>query len=155
MLPAELNQKYEVRGTLGAGAMGTVYDAVDRIIERRVAIKVVRKPPGDDPESREAAARFRREAQAAGRLTHPSIVAVYDYGENADQDEIRDHPSRGALPHEPESGLDLENRTEAFEEARALRPPVWTGATIAHWSDALARSPEPRTSALPREGFSR
>ena len=34
MLPAELNQKYEVRGTLGAGAMGTVYDAVDRIIRQ-------------------------------------------------------------------------------------------------------------------------
>ena len=83
MLPAELNQKYEVRGTLGAGAMGTVYDAVDRIIERRVAIKVVKRPSENDPEAVEAHARFRREAQAAGRLSHPNIVGVYDYGENA------------------------------------------------------------------------
>ncbi|MBR0682501.1 serine/threonine protein kinase, partial [Roseomonas eburnea] len=85
MLPAELNQKYEVRGTLGAGAMGTVYDAVDRIIERRVAIKVVKVPSANDPEAVEAHARFRREAQAAGRLSHPNIVGVYDYGENAEQ----------------------------------------------------------------------
>ncbi|BDG73387.1 serine/threonine-protein kinase [Roseomonas fluvialis] len=83
MLPPELNQKYEVRGTLGAGAMGTVYDAVDRIIERRVAIKVVKRPAEHDPEAVEAHARFRREAQAAGRLSHPNIVGVYDYGENA------------------------------------------------------------------------
>lgn len=85
MLPPELNQKYEVRGTLGAGAMGTVYDAVDRIIERRVAIKVVNRPNESDPEAVEAHARFRREAQAAGRLSHPNIVGVYDYGENASQ----------------------------------------------------------------------
>ena len=85
MLPPELNQKYELRGTLGAGAMGTVYDAVDRIIERRVAIKVVNRPSENDPEGVEAHARFRREAQAAGRLSHPNIVAVYEYGENATQ----------------------------------------------------------------------
>ncbi|WP_230168117.1 serine/threonine-protein kinase, partial [Roseomonas sp. CECT 9278] len=83
MLPAELNNKYEVRGTLGAGAMGTVYDAIDRIIERRVAIKVVKRPAENDAEAVEAHARFRREAQAAGRLSHPNIVGVYDYGENA------------------------------------------------------------------------
>ncbi|MBX6374548.1 MAG: protein kinase [Acetobacteraceae bacterium] len=112
MVPQEIGAKYEVRGTLGSGAMGTVYDAFDRLIERRVAIKVVRKPPGDDAEAREAAARFRREAQAAGRLAHPSIVAVYDYGENAEYawivmelveggslKDILDRGERLALPH--------------------------------------------------------
>ncbi|NKE46943.1 protein kinase [Roseomonas frigidaquae] len=84
MLPSELSGKYEARGTLGAGAMGTVIDAFDRMIERRVAVKLVRLPSGDDAEAREAHARFRREAQAAGRLSHPNIVGVFDYGENAD-----------------------------------------------------------------------
>jgi serine/threonine-protein kinase len=84
MLPAELTGKYEARGTLGAGAMGTVVEAFDRMIERRVAIKVVKLPAGGDAEAEEAHVRFRREAQAAGRLSHPNIVAVYDYGENAD-----------------------------------------------------------------------
>lgn len=84
MLPKEIEAKYEVRGTLGAGAMGTVYDALDRLIERRVAVKIVKRPPPGDPEGEEAHARFRREAQAAGRLSHPNIVGVYDYGENAE-----------------------------------------------------------------------
>jgi serine/threonine-protein kinase len=84
MLPSELAGKYEARGTLGAGAMGTVLEAFDRMIERRVAVKLVKLPGGGDAEAEEAHARFRREAQAAGRLTHPNIVAVYDYGENAD-----------------------------------------------------------------------
>jgi serine/threonine-protein kinase len=81
-IPPGITAKYEIRGTLGAGAMGVVYDAWDRLIERRVAIKVVRRPAGNDPEALEAHARFRREAQAAGRLQHPNIVAVYDYGED-------------------------------------------------------------------------
>ena len=87
MVPQEITRKYELRGTLGQGAMGVVHEAFDRLIERRVAIKIVRKPAGagDDPEVKEATARFRREAQAAGRLSHPNIVGVYDYGENATQ----------------------------------------------------------------------
>jgi eukaryotic-like serine/threonine-protein kinase len=73
--------KYELRGTLGRGAMGIVYDGWDPLIDRRVAIKTVRLVDADDEETAEALARFKREAQAAGRLTHPNIVAVYDYGE--------------------------------------------------------------------------
>jgi eukaryotic-like serine/threonine-protein kinase len=84
MLPSELEPKYALRGTLGSGAMGTVFEALDRRIERRVAIKVIRRPPPGDPEGEEAHARFRREAQAAGRLSHPNIVGVFDYGEDAD-----------------------------------------------------------------------
>ncbi len=76
--------KYELRGTLGKGAMGIVHDGWDPAIARRVAIKTVRLPDADDVEGLEALARFRREAQAAGRLTHPNIVGVYDYGETGD-----------------------------------------------------------------------
>ena len=76
--------KYEIKRQLGRGAMGTVYEGWDPIIERRVAIKTVNLPDASDPETEEALARFRREAQAAGRLTHPNIVGVFDYGETAD-----------------------------------------------------------------------
>jgi eukaryotic-like serine/threonine-protein kinase len=76
--------KYEIKRPLGRGAMGTVYEGWDPIIARRVAIKTVRLPDSADPETEEALARFRREAQAAGRLTHPNIVAVFDYGETND-----------------------------------------------------------------------
>ena len=76
--------KYEIKRQLGKGAMGTVYEGWDPIIERRVAIKTVNLPDASDPETEEALARFRREAQAAGRLTHPNIVGVFDYGEAAE-----------------------------------------------------------------------
>jgi serine/threonine-protein kinase len=73
--------KYLVTGTLGRGAMGTVYDARDPVIDRRVAIKTIPLAAAEDEEGAEALARFKREAQAAGRLQHPNIVGVYDYGE--------------------------------------------------------------------------
>ena len=78
--PAALG-KYQIRGVLGRGAMGTVYDGWDPVIGRRVAIKTVRLLDPDDAEAHDALARFRNEAQAAGRLSHRNIVSVYDYGE--------------------------------------------------------------------------
>jgi len=74
--------KYEIRRTLGRGAMGVVYEAYDPMIKRRVALKTIR---GDQLTGEDAAtvvARFRREAQAAGRLNHPNIVAIYDFDED-------------------------------------------------------------------------
>lgn len=73
--------KYEIRGILGKGAMGTVYDALDPVIDRRVAIKTAARPDPSDAQAAEEFARFKREAQAAGRLTHPNIVGIFDYGE--------------------------------------------------------------------------
>jgi serine/threonine-protein kinase len=73
--------KYELRKVLGKGAMGTVYEGFDPIIARQVAIKTVRLPAADDLEAQDELARFKREAQAAGRLSHPNIVGVFDYGE--------------------------------------------------------------------------
>jgi serine/threonine protein kinase len=70
----EMLGKYELRHVLGKGAMGTVYEGFDPIIARRVAIKTVRLPEPDDEEAQEELARFKREAQAAGRLSHPNIV---------------------------------------------------------------------------------
>ena len=74
--------KYEIRGTLGKGAMGTVYAGWDPVISRKVAVKTVRLPDASDIDAQEELARFKREAQAAGRLTHPNIVGIFDYGES-------------------------------------------------------------------------
>lgn len=76
--------KYEIRGVLGAGAMATVYQAYDPVIERTLAIKVVDKARLDASESVAILSRFAIEARAAGRLQHPNIVAVYDAGEHDD-----------------------------------------------------------------------
>ena len=72
--------RYEVLDEIGQGAMGTVYRARDPLIERTVAIKTIAiaqlQQEGADAESR-----FLREAQSAGRLSHPNIVTIYDVGE--------------------------------------------------------------------------
>lgn len=74
--------KYNVTEVLGKGAMGIVYKAFDPNIRRVVAIKTIRKELIEDDRAGEMIARFRNEAQAAGRLSHPGIVAVYEYGED-------------------------------------------------------------------------
>ena len=80
-LPERLG-KYSIVEVLGKGAMGVVYKAFDPHIRRTVALKVIRKEVIDDDQSATLIARFKNEAQAAGRLTHPGIVAVYEYGED-------------------------------------------------------------------------
>jgi serine/threonine protein kinase len=74
--------KYTIQSILGKGAMGVVYKGFDPIIERTVAIKTIRKDAFSAEEMEPLLARFKREAQAAGRLTHPGIVTVYEYGED-------------------------------------------------------------------------
>ena len=78
--PARLG-RYEVLGPIGQGAMGAVYRAADPALDRVVAIKTINPAllaAGDLRD--EFLERFRREARAAGRLSHPNIVSVYDLG---------------------------------------------------------------------------
>lgn len=82
-IPQKLG-KYEIRRELGRGAMGIVYEAWDPMIARHVALKTVRREQLERSEAEEILSRFQREAQAAGRLNHPNVVAVYDFGEAAD-----------------------------------------------------------------------
>ena len=74
--------KYEIRRELGKGAMGTVYEGFDPGIERSVAIKTILAEYLANVECDSAVARFKREAQAGGRLHHPGIVGVYEFGED-------------------------------------------------------------------------
>ena len=72
--------KYKIVRPLGKGAMGMVYEGFDPVIERKVAIKTILSEYLEAAEMQEAVARFKREAQAGGRLQHPGIVGVYEYG---------------------------------------------------------------------------
>ena len=74
--------RYEILGELGRGAMGVVYRAMDPVIGRTVAVKTIRlSEEGTGLTRPELLARFQTEARAAGLLTHPNIVVVYDAGE--------------------------------------------------------------------------
>ena len=80
-LAGPLGGRYEITALIAAGGMAEVYDARDSVLDRRVAVKILHATYGNDAEFVE---RFRREAMAAGRLSHPNIVQVYDWGRSTD-----------------------------------------------------------------------
>ncbi len=80
--PRLLGGRYQVLEQLGQGGMATVFRARDQNLQRDVAIKVLRESLIGEPGFRE---RFLREARAAANLSHPNIVTVYDFGQDADQ----------------------------------------------------------------------
>jgi len=75
--------RYQLELELGQGSMGAVYRAHDPMLDRTVAVKTIRLDAAHFAENLdELVARFQHEARAAGRLKHPNIVTVYDYGEH-------------------------------------------------------------------------
>ncbi len=81
--------RYEILGVLGQGAMGVVFKGKDPAIDRLVALKTIRIGVGiDRAQSAELRARLIREAKAAGKLSHPHIVTIYDVGTEGDIDYI-------------------------------------------------------------------
>jgi serine/threonine-protein kinase len=75
----KINDRYEILKVLGEGGMANVYLAQDTILDRKVAVKVLR---GDLAIDDKFVRRFQREALAASSLSHPNIVEVYDVGED-------------------------------------------------------------------------
>jgi eukaryotic-like serine/threonine-protein kinase len=104
---ASLIGRYRVLGELGRGAMGVVYEAADDLLGRPVAIKTILMS-ADLAERADHEARFLQEAKAAGGLSHPNVVTVYDVGRESDVlymamelldgEELRDVLDRGNLP---------------------------------------------------------
>ncbi len=83
VLPGSRFGRYEVEQHLGRGGMGDVYLVRDTVINRKAALKTIRTDTGlDARQVIEMRQRFYREAQTAGKLTHPNIVTVYDVGED-------------------------------------------------------------------------
>lgn len=71
--------RYELRGILGEGGMGTVYLALDRELDEEIALKILRPEMAATPD---ALVRFRREVKLARRVTHPNVARTYDLGEH-------------------------------------------------------------------------
>lgn len=140
--------KYEVRSTLGKGASGTVYEAWDPHIARRVAIKTVVLPDTVDPEVQEQIDRFRREAQAAGRLHHPNVVGIFDYGETAELAyivmEYVDGESMKAI-------LDRHEPIPVPEALRLMRE-LLAGLSYSHAAGVVHRDIKPANLMLTRDG---
>jgi len=125
--PPQKIGKYEIRGSLGRGAMGVVLEAWDNVSARRVALKTVRRDQLEGSEAAERLQRFQREAQAAGRLSHPNIVSVYEYGEE-------DGTAFIAMEY-----VDGRNLKDYFDENKHFSLPL-VGHIMAQLLDALAHA---------------
>jgi serine/threonine protein kinase len=76
--------RYQIRGVLGQGAMGLVYEGLDPKLNRRVAIKTILTRKLSPDAARMATVRFEREVKAVARLNHPNVVQVYDFATEGD-----------------------------------------------------------------------
>ncbi len=82
LLGTTVAERYVIVGRVGSGGMGTVYRAEQQGMGREVALKVLRKDLGRDPDT---AARFHREARTLSQLKHPNTVTVFDFGQTTDR----------------------------------------------------------------------
>ena len=140
--------KYTLRRVLGKGAMGVVYEAFDPMIERTVALKTIRKDLWEADDGDELRERFLREARAAGRLLHPGIVTVYEFGES----------DGGAfIVMEHVSGLTLkemidEGKRFSVNEAVELMVPVLAALGYSHRAGVIHRDIKPANLMVTDEG---
>ena len=143
--PGELVSSYEIGEKLGSGGMGVVYRAVDRHLNRQVALKFLPDSVAADPQLRQ---RFLREAKAAASLDHTNICTIYGVEQAADGrlfmvmpyyegETLQSRIRRGALPI-----------AEAVDYVRQIA----TGLAHAHAAGIVHRDVKPANVALTREG---
>jgi serine/threonine-protein kinase len=145
--PAKIG-KYEIQGVLGRGGMGAVYKGFDPAISRAVAIKTIAKSSLDDDELQHLLARFRHEAQAVGRLAHPRIVQIYDYGEDDELAYIVMELVNGKSLHEHL----LQRANYDLREVGEIIRQVLDGLGHAHSAGVVHRDVKPSNIMLNSDG---
>ena len=144
--PTEVAGRYRVGRRLGAGGMSTVFLAMDSVLERPVAVKLLAEHLAEDDDF---VARFRREALAAARLQHPNIVQVFDSGEDPGS-----HRHFIVMEYvEGPSGADLlrdQDRLEV-EDAVAVVRDACHGLAYAHRAGVVHRDVKPGNLLLVEE----
>jgi serine/threonine-protein kinase len=137
--------RYELEELVGTGGMSSVYRAHDRLLDRKVALKILHAHYSDDPDYVE---RFRREARAVATLSHPNVVTVIDRGE---QD------GREFIVFEYVDGENLKHLIEQreplpVERALELAIQVARGLAVAHREGLVHRDVKPQNVLLNGDG---
>lgn len=140
-----LNERYRIKAKIGGGGMANVYLARDIILDRDVAIKVLRLEYANDEEFIE---RFDREAQAATSLSHPNIVNIYDVGEE-------DHILYMVMEYV--DGMTLKEYIQRYgpiqvEEAIDIMKQITSAISHAHAYDLVHRDIKPQNILIDKYG---
>jgi serine/threonine-protein kinase len=145
MIGTVLSGRYRLEAKLGSGGMSTVYLARDTTLDRPVAVKVMHREMSEQPDQLE---RFRREARAVAKLSHPNIVAVIDAGEDGG------HPY---IVFEYVEGENLKQRIRRLgpldpQEALAYAIEIGQGLKVAHGRKLVHRDVKPQNVLIDAEG---
>ncbi len=140
--------RYEVLSRIARGGMATVYLAVDRRLDREVALKVMHAHLADGADGSDFIARFRREARSAARLTHAGLVGVYDQGLDGDV---------SYLTMEYVDGITLRRRLAeagalSLDESLSVIESVLDALSAAHRHGLVHRDIKPENVLLASDG---
>jgi serine/threonine protein kinase len=141
-----LAQRYEMRRQIGAGGMGTVWEAWDVRLDRPVAVKLPDRALSAEPTF---VARFEREARHAAHLNHPNIVTIFDLGSDGDHSYLVMELVAG------ESLAELLRREQRIDEARTIDicQSVLSGLAEAHTHHIIHRDIKPSNTLISRAGL--
>lgn len=141
----KINDRYLIIGNIGSGGMANVFLARDLILDREVAVKVLRY---DFQNDQAAIRRFQREALAATELVHPNIVSVYDVGEEDGQQ---------YLVMEYVKGMDLKRYIQtqypiAYDKVVDIMDQILSAMSLAHHHRIIHRDLKPQNILINEEG---
>ena len=146
-MPGEtlLNQRYELVAQQGSGGMSVIYRALDRLLGRMVAVKILRPNLTKDPNFLE---KFQQEARSVARMSHPNIVTVHDVGNDG---------STHYIVMEMVEGDDLKKLIKtrgalSFEKALELGIQICAGLGFAHRSQLVHADVKPQNILINRDG---
>ncbi|MBC1473299.1 Stk1 family PASTA domain-containing Ser/Thr kinase [Listeria grandensis] len=145
MIGKRINDRYKVVSAIGGGGMANVFLAHDMILDRNVAVKVLRIDLADESN---LIRRFQREAQSATSLVHPNIVSIYDVGEENDLHYI---------VMEYVEGMDLkqyinEHHPIPFEKAVDIMLQIVSAVAVAHSAHIVHRDLKPQNILIDHDG---
>src|SRR6478752_822261 len=145
MIGTVLSGRYRLEAKLGSGGMSTVYLALDSTLDRQVAVKVMHREMSEQADQLE---RFRQEARAVAKISHPNVVAVIDAGEDGG------HPY---IVFEYVEGETLKQRIARVgaldtQEALAYAIEIARGLTVAHARNMVHRDIKPQNVLIDAEG---